>query len=125
MQTAPDDDKLSRKMRGDILLVDSEGLIDYERLGAAGLRVYHANDVGDALERLSEGAARDVVVVSVPPGSEAVDQLRRRADYATSIIVVGRDDGERDSARPFRRRLVPAGHGRCAVRDSPRTDSAS
>ena len=86
-------------MRGHVLLVDAEGIIDPEHLRAAGLRVYNANGVGDAIDRLSEGAAPDVVVVSVPPESETVDQFRRRADYATSIIVVGRDDGERDSAR--------------------------
>ena len=45
------------------------------------------------------GLPADVVVVSVSLESESVDQLRRRTDHATSIIIVGRDDGERDSAR--------------------------
>jgi hypothetical protein len=39
-----------------------------------------------------------VVVVGDPLESESLQQLRRRADDATSIIIVGRD-GERDSAR--------------------------
>jgi DNA-binding response OmpR family regulator len=86
-------------MRGDVLLVDAEGIIDPEHLRAAGLRVYRANDIGDAIDRLTEGAAPEVVVVTVPPESETVDQLRRRADSATSIIVVGRDDGDRTAAR--------------------------
>ena len=86
-------------MRGDVLLVDAEGVIDSEHLRAAGLRVYSATDVGKAVERLTEGAAPDVVVMSVPAEAEAVEQLRRRADYATSIIVVGRDEGGRDFAR--------------------------
>ena len=81
------------------MLVDAEGIIDLEHLRAAGLRVYNANDVGDAIGWLAEGAAPDVVVVSVPPECEAVDRIRRRADDATSIIVVGRDDRGWDSAR--------------------------
>ena len=86
-------------MRGDVLLVDPKGIIDTEQLRATGLRVYNAKDVGDAIARLTEGAVPDVVVVSVLPERDAVDQFRRRADYATSIIVVGPDDAERDSAR--------------------------
>ena len=86
-------------MRGDILLVDPERIVDSEELRGAGLRVYNANDVGDAIERLSQGAVTDVIVVSVLSESETVDQLRQRADNATSIIVIGHDEGERDSAR--------------------------
>ena len=85
-------------MRGDVLLVDSEDLIDAERLRAAGLRVCHVRDVAAATDRVSESAA-DVVVVSNPLESESLQELRRRADDATSIIVVGRDSGEREAAR--------------------------
>lgn len=85
-------------MQGDVLLVDAEGIIDAERLRAAGLWVYHVRDVAAAIDRMSESAA-DVVVVSDPLENESLQELRRHADYATSIIIVGRDDGERDSAR--------------------------
>ena len=86
-------------MRGDVLLVDPDGLIDAEQVRAAGLTVHNANHVSAAIERLSQGAATDVVVVSVLLERETVEQLRLHADYATSIIVVRRDEGERDSAR--------------------------
>lgn len=86
-------------MRGDVLLVDTEGIIDPEQLRTAGLRVDNATDLGNAIGRLSGGATPDVVVISVAPDSEQVDQLRRQTDYATSIIVVGRVDRERDAAR--------------------------
>ena len=41
----------------------------------------------------------DVVVVSNPLESESLQELRRRADDATSIIIVGRDNREREAAR--------------------------
>jgi hypothetical protein len=85
-------------MRGDVVLVDSEGLIDSERLRAAGLRVRHVRDVAAATDRISEFAA-DVVVVSDPLERESLQQLRRRADDATSIIIVGHNDAEREFAR--------------------------
>src|SRR5215213_178456 len=85
-------------MRGDGGLVACEGIVDSERLHAAGLRVSHVRDVAAAAERVSESAA-DVVVVSAPLESESLQQLRQRADDATSIIIVGRDDADRDFAR--------------------------
>jgi hypothetical protein len=85
-------------MRGDVLLVDAQGIIDAERLRAAGLWVCHVRGVAAAIDRMAESAA-DVVVVSDPLESASLQELRRHADYAMSIIVVGRDDGERESAR--------------------------
>ena len=86
-------------MRGDVLLVAAEAIIDPEHLRAAGLRVHNADNVGDAMDRLSRGTAPDVIVVNASLESETVAQLRRRADYATSIIMVGRNDREPDAAR--------------------------
>jgi hypothetical protein len=71
-------------VRGRILLIDDAGRIDAEHLRDAGLVVYEVREPDSAAEQVSE-AAPDVIVVAGPTD---ITELRRRADHATSIILV-------------------------------------
>jgi len=83
-------------MRGVVLLVDPDGRVDPHLLRAEGLIVHGATDEGTALERLTD-LDPDVVVVA----SDAISlmELRRRADHASSIIVLGPDESDRETLR--------------------------
>ena len=83
-------------MRGVVLLVDRDGTIDPEPLREAGLRVYQAADWQTALDRLQE-VAPDAVIVAGE--TSALAELRRGAGYATSIIVVGRNQDPPETLR--------------------------
>jgi hypothetical protein len=58
--------------------------------------VHEAADERTALERLTD-LAPDVLLVG--SGTTPVVELRRRADYATSIIVIGRKEDEPERLR--------------------------
>ena len=83
-------------MRGVVLLVDPDRKVDPEPLREAGLMVHVVADERTALDRLAD-LAPDTVVVAGP--AVALAELRRRADYATSIIVVGRSEAPPETLR--------------------------
>ena len=89
-------------MRGEVLLVlDQPGprtlYADYFR--AHDLRVHEAEGVRDALKPLDDVTPEVIVArFSQADGPSLVQALRRRTDYATSIIVIAAA-GHREAAR--------------------------
>jgi len=84
-------------MRGTVLLVDGADAVDAEPLRAAGLIVYEAQHIDRVHDRMLD-IAPDIIVIVGSAMTLLVPELRRCADYATSILVVG-SERERDEAR--------------------------
>ena len=88
-------------MRGTVLLLESDRSwpVDVDLLRANELIVYRCHELADALTQLQQVAADVVVaVLSGHDSPSSVADLRRLADYATSIIVVSVPEA-REAAR--------------------------